>query len=203
MPVGTLDGLIMSTTGIGEIYLDRPVSDGGARAGDDLIISGPIGDHGTVLLAHREGLEFETSLTSDVAPLWNPIHDCLDVGGVHAMKDPTRGGTAVALNEIASKSQLELEIQESLIPVRPAVQSLCEVLGLNPLHMSSEGRFVMAVDSNYTDDILTALSKHESTKDAQLVGKFQKGSSRVLMKTAIGGRKVIQVPYGEPIPRVC
>jgi len=203
MPVGTLDGLIMSTTGIGEIYLDRPVSDGGAKAGDDLIISGPIGDHGTVLLAHREGLEFETSLISDVAPLWNPIRDCLDVGGVHAMKDPTRGGTAVALNEIASKSQLELEIQESLIPVRPAVQSLCEVLGLNPLHMSSEGKFVMAVDSNYTDDILEVLSKYESTKDAQLVGKFQKGSSRVLMKTAIGGRKVIQVPYGEPVPRVC
>ncbi len=183
MPVGTLDGLIMSTTGIGEIYLDRPVSDGGAKAGDDLIISGPIGDHGTVLLAHREGLEFETSLTSDVAPLWNPIRDCLDVGGVHAMKDPTRGGTAVALNEIASKSQLELEIQESLIPVRPAVQSLCEVLGLNPLHMSSEGKFVMAVDSNYTDDILGVLSKHESTKDAKLVGKFQKGPSRVIMKS--------------------
>jgi len=173
MPVGTLDGLIMSTTGIGEIYLDRPVSDGGAKAGDDLIISGPIGDHGTVLLAHREGLEFETSLISDVAPLWNPIRDCLDVGGVHAMKDPTRGGTAVALNEIASKSQLELEIQESLIPVRPAVQSLCEVLGLNPLHMSSEGKFVMAVDSNYTDDILEVLSKYESTKDAQLVGKVE------------------------------
>ncbi|MBE0527291.1 MAG: hydrogenase expression/formation protein HypE [Candidatus Thorarchaeota archaeon] len=203
MPVGTLDGLIMSTTGIGEVYLDHPISDSGANEGDDLIISGPIGDHGTVLLAHREGLEFETSLISDVAPLWNPIRDCLDVGGVHAMKDPTRGGTAVALNEIASKSQLELEIQESHIPVRPAVQSLCDVLGLNPLHMSSEGKFVMAIDSNYTDEILSTLSRHESTKDAQVVGKFQKGSPRVLMKTAIGGRKVIQVPYGEPVPRVC
>ena len=188
MPPGTLDGLIMSTTGIGEIYLDKPVSDGGAKESDDLIISGPIGDHGTVLLAHREGLEFETSLTSDVAPLWNPIRDCLDVGGVHAMKDPTRGGTAVALNEIASKSKLELEIQESNIPVRPAVQSLCEV---------------MAVDPSYTEDIHAVLGKHDSTKDAQIVGKFLKGSPRVLMKTAIGGRKVIQVPYGEPVPRVC
>jgi len=119
------------------------------------------------------------------------------------MKDPTRGGTAVALNEIASKSQLELEIQESQIPIRPAVQSLCDVLGLNPLHMSSEGKFVMAADSNHTDDILTTLRKHESTKDAKVVGKFQKGTPRVLMKTAIGGRKVIQVPYGEPVPRVC
>ncbi|MHA1138251.1 MAG: AIR synthase-related protein, partial [Candidatus Thorarchaeota archaeon] len=112
----------------------------------------------------------------------------LDVGGVHAMKDPTRGGTAVALNEIASKSQLELEIQESQIPIRPAVQSLCDVLGLNPLHMSSEGKFVMAADSSCTDDILATLRKHESTKDAKVVGKF---------------RKVIQVPYGEPVPRVC
>jgi len=98
---------------------------------------------------------------------------------------------------------LELEIQESLIPVRPAVQSLCEVLGLNPLHMSSEGRFVMAADSSYTENILAALRKHESTKGAQVVGRFQKGEPRVLMKTAIGGRKVIQVPYGEPVPRVC
>lgn len=203
MPVGTLDGIIMSTTGIGEIYLDNPVSDSGALEGDDLIISGPIGDHGTVLLAHREGLEFETSLTSDVAPLWNPIKACLDIGGVHAMKDPTRGGTAVALNEITSKSHLELEIQEGLIPVRPAVQSLCDVLGLNPLHMSSEGRFVMAVESSYTDDILSVLGDYESTKSAQAVGKFSKGKPRVLMKTAIGGRKVIQVPYGEPVPRVC
>ena len=103
------------------------------------------------------------------------------------MKDPTRGGTAVALNEIATKSHLELEIQENLIPVRPAVRSLCDVLGLNPLHMSSEGRFVMAVESNHTDDILSVLGNHESTKDAHVVGRFSKGKSRVLMKTAIGG----------------
>jgi hydrogenase expression/formation protein HypE len=196
MPPGTLDGLVMSTTGIGEVYLERPVSDSGAQPGDDVIISGPIGDHGTVLLAHREGLEFETSLTSDVAPLWEPIRDCLDVGGVHAMKDPTRGGTAVALNEIASKSKVELELKETLIPVRPAVQSLCDVLGLNPLHMSSEGKAVMAVASNHTDDILSVLHKHATTRDAQVVGTIRKGTPRVLLKTAIGGRKVIQIPYG-------
>ena len=203
MPTGTLDGIVMSTTGIGEIYLDSPISDGGAKEGDDLIISGPIGDHGTVLLAHREGLEFETTLTSDVAPLWGPIKACLDIGGIHAMKDPTRGGTAVALNEIATKSHLELEVQENLVPVRPAVQALCDVLGLNPLHMSCEGRFVMAVEPNHTDDVLSVLGKHDLTKNAQVAGKFSKGKSRVLMRTTIGGRKVIQVPYGEPVPRVC
>jgi hydrogenase expression/formation protein HypE len=203
MPPGTLDGLVMSTTGIGEVYLDQPISDSGAQPGDDIIISGPIGDHGTVLLAHREGLDFETSLTSDVAPLWSAIRDCLDVGGVHAMKDPTRGGTAVALNEIASKSKMELELKEIQLPVRAAVRSLCDVLGLNPLHMSSEGRVVMAVASDYTDEILSVLHKHTTTQDAQVVGIAKKGTPRVLLKTGIGGRKVIQVPYGEPVPRVC
>ncbi|MFW9957809.1 MAG: hydrogenase expression/formation protein HypE [Candidatus Odinarchaeota archaeon] len=203
MPPGTLEGLVMSTTGIGEVYLDQPISDSGAQSGDDVIISGPIGDHGTVLLAHREGLEFETNLTSDVAPLWEPIRDCLEVGGVHAMKDPTRGGTAVALNEITSKSKVEMELNEAKIPVRPAVQSLCDVLGLNPLHMSSEGRVVMTVASSYTDSILSALQKYPITRNAQVVGTVRKGTPRVLMKTTIGGRKVIQVPYGEPVPRVC
>jgi len=203
MPPGTLDGIVMSTTGIGTPYLDNPVTDSGARAGDDIIFTGPIGDHGTSLLAHREGLKFETDLTSDVAPLWAPIRDCLDVGGIHAMKDPTRGGTAVALNEIASKSKVEFELQEDQIPVRAAVQSLCNVLGLDPLHMSCEGTVVMSVDSDKTDDILHTLTKHKTTKNARVVGKVLSGKARVVMSTTIGGRKIIQVPYGEPVPRVC
>jgi hydrogenase expression/formation protein HypE len=203
MPPGTLDGIVMSTTGIGAPYLDHPIADSGAQDGDDIILSGPIGDHGTSLLAHREGLKFETDLVSDVAPLWEPIRDCLDVGGVHAMKDPTRGGTAVALNEIASKSNLEFELQEDLIPVRTAVQSLCNVLGLDPLHMSCEGTVVMTSNSDRTYELLAALSKHKTTREAQVVGKVRRGKARVVMKTTIGGRKIIQVPYGEPIPRVC
>jgi hydrogenase expression/formation protein HypE len=203
MPRGTLDGIVMSTTGIGVFYLDKPIADNGAKAGDDIIVSGPIGDHGTSLLAHREGLEFDTDLISDVAPLWLPIRDCLDIGGVHAMKDPTRGGTSVALNEIASKSEIELELDESLIPIRPAVQSLCGILGLNPLNMSNEGTIVMASDPSKTEEILTTLQGHKSTKNAQLIGKAKKGKSRVLLKTKVGGKRIVQVPYGEPIPRVC
>lgn len=203
MPSGTLDGIVMTTTGIGIPHLDHPIKDSGAKPGDDIILTGPIGDHGTSLLAHREGLKFDTDLISDVAPLWDPIHSCLDVGGVHAMKDPTRGGTSVALNEIALKSKVEFELHEDLIPIRPAVQSLCNVLGLDPLHMSCEGTAVMAVDSNHTDDILSALSRHKTTKEARVVGKVLDGKARVVMKTGIGGRKILQVPYGEPIPRVC
>ncbi len=203
MPKGTLDGLIMSTTGIGVPYLDDPITDSGVQPNDSIIVTGPIGDHGTTLLAHREGLKFDTDLKSDVAPLWNPIRDCLDIGGVHAMKDPTRGGTAVALNELASKSQVEIEIDESLIPVRPAVSSLCEILGLNPLHMSCEGTAVMAVDPSYTDEIIKALRRHDATRDAKVIGVANADESRVVMKTSIGGRKRMQVPYGEPVPRVC
>ncbi|MHA2117609.1 MAG: hydrogenase expression/formation protein HypE, partial [Candidatus Thorarchaeota archaeon] len=203
MPKGTLDSLVMSTTGIGVIYGDKPVADSGAQPGDDIIVTGPIGDHGTSLLAHREGLEFDTDLTSDVAPLWEPIRACLDAGGVHAMKDPTRGGTAVALNEIASKSRVEFEIQERHIPVRKAVVSLCEILGLDALHMSCEGTAVMTVDPSKTDDILKALRDHEATNECRVIGSVNEGAPRVVMKTEIGGKKIVQVPYGEPIPRVC
>ena len=203
MPKGTLDSLVMSTTGIGVVYGEMPVADSGARPGDDIIVSGPIGDHGTSLLAHREGLEFDTDLTSDVAPLWDPIRACLDIGGVHAMKDPTRGGTAVALNEIAYKSGVEFEIEENRIPVRPAVVSLCEILGLDPLHMSCEGTAVMTVNPSKTDSILKALRKHGATSECRVIGSVNKGAPRVVMKTEIGGRKIVQIPYGEPIPRVC
>lgn len=203
MPRGTLDGLVMSTSGVGTVYLDSPVPDSGVKADDDIIVTGPIGDHGTALLAHREGLKFETDLVSDVAPLWEPIRDCLDVGGVHAMKDPTRGGTAVALNEFASKSRVEVELDEGRVPVRPAVRSLCDILGLEPLHISCEGRAVMATDPSVTSDILQVLSEHKTTRDACVIGKAHRGVGRVLLKTAIGGRKVLQVPYGEPVPRVC
>jgi hydrogenase expression/formation protein HypE len=203
MPSGTLDEMVISTAGIGVIHGDDPVADSGARGGDSIIVTGPIGDHGTSLLAHREGLDFDTALTSDVAPLWEPIRDCLDVGGIHAMKDPTRGGTAVALNEIASKSKVEIEIEEQLIPVRPAVNSLSEILGLDPLHMSCEGTVVMSVDAMKTEDILKALQKHVSTEGCKVIGRASEGDPRVTMRTEIGGRKMVQVPYGEPVPRVC
>ncbi|TFF92412.1 hydrogenase expression/formation protein HypE [Candidatus Thorarchaeota archaeon] len=203
MPRGTVDQLVMSTSGIGVVYGDGIVTDSGSKPGDSLIVSGPVGDHGTTLLAHRKGLEFDTNLISDVAALWLPIRDCLDVGGIHAMKDPTRGGTAVALNEIASKSNVEIEIDELSLPIRPAVKSLCGILGLNPLHMSCEGTVVMSVESSKADDLLEVLGKHKSTADAKVIGRVSEGKGRVVMTTGIGGKKIIQVPYGEPVPRVC
>ncbi len=203
MPSGTVDGIVISTTGIGKPYNGLVVSDSGAQLGDDIILTGTIGDHGTTLLAHREGLEFDTDLTSDVAPLWEPIRDCLGVGGIHAMKDPTRGGTAVALNEIASKSGLEFQLDETLLPIRQGVASLCEILGLNPLNMSNEGMVLMSVDPAHSEDILETLHGYPTTQAATVIGKAVEGPGRVVMKTRIGGHKIIQVPYGEPVPRVC
>lgn len=203
MPRGTIDQLVFSTTGIGTTYLDNPITDRGALPGDDILVTGPIGDHGTTLLAHREGLEFDTELTSDVAPLWEPLRDCLDVGGVHSMKDPTRGGTSVALNEIASKSKVDIVIEDTAVPVRPAVKSLCEILGLDFFNMSCEGTAVMSVASETTDDLIDTLHSHEVTKDAKAIGRVEDGPARVILETGIGGRKIIQVPYGEPVPRVC
>ncbi|TFG10975.1 hydrogenase expression/formation protein HypE [Candidatus Thorarchaeota archaeon] len=203
MPRGTIDQLVMSTSGIGVVYGNHAVTDSGAQPGDLVIATGPVGDHGTTLLAHREGLEFDTNLTSDVAALWLPIRDCLDIGGVHSMKDPTRGGTAVALNEIASKSHVEMEIDERSLPIRPGVKSLCGILGLDPLHMSCEGTVVMSVAPSKADELLEALAKHSSTAQATIVGRVLEGKGRVVMKTGIGGKKIIQVPYGEPVPRVC
>jgi hydrogenase expression/formation protein HypE len=203
MPRGTIDQLVFSTTGIGVSYLEEPITDRGALPGDDVVVTGPIGDHGTTLLAHREGLEFNTDLISDVAPLWEPLRDCLDIGGIHSMKDPTRGGTSVALNEIASKSNVQIVIKDGEVPVRPAVRSLCEILGLDFFNMSCEGTAVIAVDSDKTDDLLDALYRHTATKGAKAIGKVEAGPARVILETGIGGRKVIQVPYGEPVPRVC
>jgi hydrogenase expression/formation protein HypE len=203
MPKGTLDGIVMSTTGIGVVYGAAPITDSGVKPGDDIIVTGTLGDHGTVLLAHREGLEFNTDLVSDVCALWTPIRSCLDAGGVHAMKDPTRGGSAVAFNEIASKSKVEIVLDEGLLPVKEEVRSLCEILGLDPLHMSNEGIAVMAIDPLFTEQIMEALKGHDATKGAVVIGKAREGQGRVLLKTAIGGTKIVQVPYGEPVPRVC
>ncbi len=203
MPKGTLDGVIMTTTGIGEVYLEKPVTDTGVQPGDAIILSGPVGNHGTCLLAHREGLKFDTNLISDVAPLWEPIQASLDIGGVHAMKDPTRGGTAVALNELATKSKVEIEIRETDIPILKQVQSLCELLGLDPLHMSNEGMIVMAVDHKGSEEIINVLHSFDQTKHACVIGTAKRGTPRVVMETEIGGKKLLQVPYGEPVPRVC
>jgi hydrogenase expression/formation protein HypE len=198
---GSLDEIVASTTGIG--LAERVVTDSGSEPGDKIIVSGTIGNHQLSLLSKREGLSFEASLESDVAPLWGMIEKALKIGGINAMKDPTRGGLSGALNELARKASVDFILEEEAIPVQGVVRSATEMLGLDPMELANEGVAVMVVDANSADDVLRVLRKTERGKDAAIVGEVQAGPSRVIMETEIGGRRIVREPYGSPMPRIC
>ena len=198
---GSLDEIVASTTGIG--LAENVVSDSGSEPGDKIIVSGTIGNHQLSLLSKREGLSFETSLESDVAPLWGMIEVALDVGGVKAMKDPTRGGLSGALNELARKASVDLILREEAIPMKGVVTSATEMLGLDPLELANEGIAAMVVDAEKADEIMKVLKETERGRDAAIVGEVQEGPSRVILETEIGGRRIVREPYGSPMPRIC
>jgi hydrogenase expression/formation protein HypE len=198
---GSLDEIVASTTGIG--LAESVVTDSGSKPGDKIIVSGTIGNHQLSLLSKREGLSFEASLESDVAPLWGMIEKALKIGGINAMKDPTRGGLSGALNELARKASVDFILEEEAIPVQGVVRSATEMLGLDPMELANEGVAVMVVDANSADDVLRVLRKTERGKDAAIVGEVQAGSRRVIMETEIGGRRIVREPYGSPMPRIC
>lgn len=204
IPKGTLDQLIICTTGIGVIPRGKAITDSGVCEGDSIIITGSIGDHGVALLAEREGLAFETSLVSDVAPLWSMVQAALDVGGIHAMKDPTRGGVAAALNEMARKSQVSFWIEEDKLPIRREVQAASQMLGLDPMQVTCEGKAIIAVAHEKASDVLQAIRQTHTGVAAEIVGIAKPDRpGHVFMKTAVGGTRIIQQPWAEAIPRVC
>jgi hydrogenase expression/formation protein HypE len=198
---GSLDEIVASTTGIG--LAEVVVIDSGSEPGDKIIVTGTIGNHQLTLLSKREGLSFEASLESDVAPLWGMIEKALEVGGVKAMKDPTRGGLSGALNELARKANVSLILEEETIPVKGVVTSATEMLGLDPMELANEGIAAMLVDAERADGILKVLKGTERGKDAAIVGEVQEGPSRVILETEIGGRRIVREPYGSPMPRIC
>jgi hydrogenase expression/formation protein HypE len=204
MPKGTLDGMIISTTGIGIAKRGDIVTDGGLRPGDKIIISGSIGDHGIALLSKGEGLSFDTELISDCAPLVDKISAALQSGGITAMKDPTRGGVATNLNEFASKSKVSIWIDEDKLPIKSAVSAACDMLGFDPLIITCEGRVIIGVKKELADKTLDAVRKTKYGKDAEIIGEVKKERpGYVVLNTSIGGRRIIETPRGEPIPRVC
>jgi hydrogenase expression/formation protein HypE len=204
MPKGSLDQMVICTTGIGLAKPGDIITDNNVQVGDKLIITGTIGDHGIALLASREGLSFDTTLTSDVAPLWSVISPALKVGGIHAMKDPTRGGLAAAINEFAKKSGVGLWIDEADLPFRREVLAASQMLGLDPLQVTCEGKAVLAVDPEKAEDVLRAIRATQYGKSAQIIGEAKKERSGLaVMRTEIGGTRVIQHPWAEAIPRVC
>ncbi len=185
-------------------YRDYPykwIRDCGLREGDAIIVSGCIADHAVAVMLSRE-FEFEMDVQSDVYPVWLFVKEALEVGGVTAMKDPTRGGLANALNELAEKSGVGIFIEEERVPIRDEVKGFCEVLGLDPLSMANEGKVVMGVVEDLAEDVLKALHK-AGQKDAEIIGYATSEFEEVVIETEIGTRKVLPPPTADPIPRVC
>ena len=200
MEKGALDGIAINTSGIG--IAEKVVRDNGLVPGDVIIVSGTLGDHGIAIMAHREGFDLGEQIRSDVAPLWGMMEKVLGAGTIHAMKDPTRGGFASAINEMAKKSGVCVRIQEEKIPIRKSVRSAAAMLGIDPLEVANEGKVVMGVPPSSADAILAALHSHKYGKDAAVIGTVTKGA-HVIMETLIGGERFIEPPIGDPVPRVC
>ncbi len=165
---GSLDGIVINTAGIG--VANAIVRDNGLLPGDLIIVSGTLGDHGIAIMAHREGFDLGEQILSDVAPLWGMMSGVLEAGTIHAMKDPTRGGFASAINEMAKKSHVQVRIEESRIPIRRSVKSAAGMLGIDPLEVANEGKVVMGVPAGDADAILAALHSHSTEKMPQLSG---------------------------------
>jgi hydrogenase expression/formation protein HypE len=200
MERGALDGIAINTSGIG--IAKTIVRDNGLVPGDAIIVSGTLGDHGLAIMAHREGFDLGEQIKSDVSPLWGLVERVLDSGTVHAMKDPTRGGFASAINEMARKSGVCVRVHEENVPIRKNVKSAAGMLGIDPLEVANEGKIVMGVPASCVDAILGALHSHKYGKDAAVVGTVTRGA-HVIMETAIGGERFIEPPMGDPVPRVC
>jgi hydrogenase expression/formation protein HypE len=208
---GKADGLYINTTGIGAVLPGVDIRGSLAKAGDIVILSGPIGDHGIAVLAARGELGFETDLSSDVAPLNHLIMGMLDAGGptengtcIHVLRDPTRGGLATSLNEIARQSGVCITLEENKIPVRPAVSAACEMLGFDPLYVANEGKLIAIVDRKNAEAVLAAMRSIRYGEEATIIGEIKESpQKRVLMKTAIGSTRIVDVLAGEMLPRIC
>ncbi len=207
MPRGTLSEIIIATTGIGIRDKRIKIEDKNLKAGDKIIITGTIGDHGTALMAIREGLNISTDLKSDLDLLLEinkVIKSEINANYIHAMKDPTRGGIAGALNDWASKSNVCIVLEEDKIPIKKQVNAICDMLGLDPYNIASEGRALLSVDPQHAEKILKKIKSTEIAKEAEIVGVVKEDNpKRVLLKTLIGGTRFVDMPLGEPIPRIC
>jgi hydrogenase expression/formation protein HypE len=202
---GKADGLFISTTGIGWVPEGREVGGANAKPGDVVLLSGPIGDHGIAVLAARGELAFETEIQSDIAPLNGLVEAMFDASSsIHVLRDPTRGGLATTLNEIACQSGVAIQIEESSIPVRPSVTAACEMLGFDPLYVANEGKLVAFVSADEAGAVLEAMCSTPYGAEACRIGVVEASPvGRVLMRTAIGGTRVVDRLSGEMLPRIC
>lgn len=202
---GEADGIFVTTTGVGPVPDGVDLRPDRVAPGDAILLSGPVGDHGVAVLSGREGLSFTADVHSDSAPLNGLVERVLSsVGQVHAMRDPTRGGVAAALNEIASTARVGMEIDEAAVPVRETVRGVCELLGMDPLDLPSEGRCLIFVPEAEAEAALEALRSHDLGREAARIGSVvAEHPGLVSSRTAVGGRRIVDMPSGELLPRIC
>jgi hydrogenase expression/formation protein HypE len=203
---GSADGLFITTAGVGWVPAGVDISGANARPGDAVLVSGTLGDHGIAVLSEREGLGFETELQSDVAPLNGLVAAMLAAapGAVHALRDPTRGGLATTLNEIAQQSGVAIELEERRIPLHPAVRSACEMLGFDPLYVANEGKLVACVAAEAAEAVLAAMRTHRYGREVAIIGRVGDGpGGQVTLRTPIGGTRLVDMLAGEMLPRIC
>jgi hydrogenase expression/formation protein HypE len=202
---GKVDGLYITTTGVGRIPRGRRARAAGIRPGDAVLLSGPLGDHGIAVLAARGNLAFSSTVRSDTAPL-NGLVEAMYAAGseIHALRDPTRGGLAASLNELAAQSGVSIVLEEPLLPVRPAVEAACEMLGFDPLHVANEGKLVAFVPEAETEEVLAAMRRTRYGEEACRIGRVEAEiPGQVVMETGIGGVRFVDTPSGELLPRIC
>ena len=218
---GSLGGCVINTSGIGrrtpaldrnlkavksfrKSFKPRWVLDSNLARGDKIILSGTIGDHGLAVLSAQEGLSFGSGIKSDVKPLNRLIQRLLgEVGGIVAMKDPTRGGLADAINEFSEKSNVGILLHEDKIPIREDVRAACEMLGLDPFEVGNEGKVIIGVVKEKADEILKLLRKTKEGKEAEIIGEATADFAGVAMQTVVGGKRIVARPVGDPVPRIC
>lgn len=203
---GKGDKIFVNTTGLGEVHPRANISAANVREGDKILVSGNIAAHGMAIMSVREGLEFESTIKSDTAALHEPVRRLLDKFGdrIRWMRDPTRGGVATVLNELAQQCKKGISISQNAIPVDEEVQSACEILGLDPLYVANEGVFIAVADASIAEEALEELQKEELAQNACLLGEVcAQHPGQVVLRSSIGGRRVVGMLPGEQLPRIC
>jgi hydrogenase expression/formation protein HypE len=203
---GKADGVFINTAGVGVVRANWPMGQAQLQPGDKVILSGPVGDHGIAIMLAREALDMETEVQSDTAPLHTLVAALFDAAGegVHCMKDPTRGGIATTLNEMALGSEVSIALFEQAIPVHPEVRGACEILGLDPLTIANEGKMLAIIAPGKVDTALAAMRSHPLGQEAVVIGEVQADPpGMVFLRTDIGGLRVLDMLVGDPLPRIC
>jgi len=202
---GKCEGLYINTAGLGDIVAPNSLGAANVKTGDAVIINGPIGEHGVAVMSQREGIAFQTDVVSDCAPLWPLVKVILDTGvEIHAMRDPTRGGVAAAACDIARASNVGIRLREDALPIGREVRGVCDLLGFDPLTIANEGKVLVFCRTADTAKVLAALRQNPLGKDARVIGEVsEQPPGTVTLRTTIGGERIIDMPTGEDLPRIC